>query len=283
MTAADPTELATVEQERSRALLGWYEQNRRELPWRETRDPYPILVSEVMLQQTQVQRVVPFFEAFLRRFPTVDDLAGAPLRDVLEVWSGLGYNSRARRLHLAAIAIATDGWPDTLTGLNGLPGVGPYMANAIACFAWGADAVPIDTNVRRVLSRWHGEPLEPRHLQTIANADAAGVSSSTFAQAVMDLGSSLCLPRNARCHECPAMQWCTGPDVYVAPRPQPRFEGSARQIRGAVVRALVVGTATAADLTRTTGFPNDRIIGALEVLREEGMVVDIDGQFSLPE
>ena len=176
MTAADPTELPTVEHERNRALLEWYEQNRRELPWRETRDPYPTLVSEVMLQQTQVQRVVPFFKAFLRRFPTVGDLAGAPLRDVLEVWSGLGYNGRARRLHLAAIVIATDGWPDTVTGLNGLPGVGPYTANAIACFAWGADAVPVDTNIRRVLSRWHGEPIEPRHLQAIANADATGVS-----------------------------------------------------------------------------------------------------------
>ena len=282
MTAADPTELPTVEHERNRALLEWYEQNRRELPWRETRDPYPTLVSEVMLQQTQVQRVVPFFKAFLRRFPTVGDLAGAPLRDVLEVWSGLGYNGRARRLHLAAIVIATDGWPDTVTGLNGLPGVGPYTANAIACFAWGADAVPVDTNIRRVLSRWHGEPIEPRHLQAIANADATGVSSSTFAQAVMDLGSSLCLPRNARCNECPAMQWCTGPEVYVAPRPQPRFEGSARQIRGAVVRTLVTGSATADDLTRTTGFRNDRVVEALEVLREEGMVVEVDGNFSLP-
>src|ERR687892_1944521 len=141
------------------ALLDWYERVRRPLPWRSTRDPYALLVSEVMLQQTQAARVVPYYEAFLRRFPDPAALAAAPVRDVLKAWSGLGYNRRALALQAAARVVAERGWPDDL---RELPGVGPYTAAAVASFAWDAHHAAIDVNVRRVIERWDGRRLTPR-------------------------------------------------------------------------------------------------------------------------
>ncbi len=142
----------------SAALLDWYARVRRPLPWRATRDPYALLVSEVMLQQTQAARVVPYFEAFLARFPDAEALAAAPARDVLAAWSGLGYNRRALALQAAARHVAEHGWPDDLTEL---PGVGPYTAAAVGSFAWDRQEPAIDTNVRRVLERFDGRPRAP--------------------------------------------------------------------------------------------------------------------------
>ena len=139
-------------------LLAWFAEHGRDLPWRRTRDPYSILVSEVMLQQTQVARVVPRYEAWLRRWPTVSALAAAAPSEVLREWVGLGYNRRALALHAAARVVARGGWPDDLTAL---PGVGPYTAAAVASFAFGADVAAVDTNARRVAERLgRGAPAE---------------------------------------------------------------------------------------------------------------------------
>src|SRR5919199_101365 len=143
------------------ALLDWYARARRPLPWRSTRDPYALLVSEVMLQQTQAARVVPYYEAFLARFPDAAALAAAPARDVLAAWSGLGYNRRALALQAAARVVAERGWPDDLTQL---PGVGPYTAAAVGAFAWDRQEVAVDTNVRRVLERFDGAVRGRRQL-----------------------------------------------------------------------------------------------------------------------
>lgn len=276
-------ESATIEHERNGALLAWYGSTGRDLPWRGTRHPYPILVSEVMLQQTQVQRVIPFFERFLTRFPTVESLAAAPLAEVLAAWNGLGYNSRAQRLHAAAGRIVEDGWPDDVTGLESLPGVGPYTARAVACFALGHTVVPVDTNIRRVLSRWHGEPLAGSALQAIADQDANGSAASAWTQAVMDLASGLCKPRSPQCTACPVTSWCAGPDVYVPPVPQARFEGSARQLRGALIRRLVAGPADLETLSSASGFQTDHVREALVDLEAEGMVEETDTGYRLPE
>jgi A/G-specific adenine glycosylase len=141
-----------------RALLAWYDAHGRDLPWRRTRDPYAILVSEVMLQQTQVARVVPRWKAWLARWPAVEALAAAPAADVIREWQGLGYNRRAVSLHRAAQRVAADGWPDDLTEL---PGVGRYTADAVGAFAFGREVLPVDTNVRRVLDRTGGESTGP--------------------------------------------------------------------------------------------------------------------------
>jgi A/G-specific adenine glycosylase len=202
-------------------LLAWFREHGRDLPWRRTRDPYAILVSEVMLQQTQAARVAPHFVAWLERWPTVEALAAAPTADVLRAWQGLGYNRRALNLQRAAREVAANGWPEDLTEL---PGVGRYTADAVACFALGRSVLPLDVNVRRVLDR------------TGASFDHA------CAQALMDLGATICIARVPRCSECPLAQRCPSRGLRYEPqRKQGPFEGSFRQRRGAALRALLDG------------------------------------------
>jgi A/G-specific adenine glycosylase len=215
------------------ALLAWYDRVRRPLPWRETRDPYALLVSEVMLQQTQALRVVPYYERWLARFPDAPALARAPARAVLEAWSGLGYNRRALALQSAARVVAESGWPDDLTEL---PGVGPYTAAAVASFAWDRQEAAIDTNVRRVLERREGRFTHGRVEQLLPPGRAAA-----FNQAMMELGATVCRPRAPRCGECPVAAGCG--KFAAAPRRTgaPPFERTDRFARGRVVAALVAG------------------------------------------
>ena len=202
-------------------LLEWFAANERDLPWRRTRDPYAILVSEVMLQQTQVERVVPRYLAWLERWPTVEALAVAPIADVLREWQGLGYNRRALNLHRAAAAVSARGWPSDLTEL---PGVGAYTAAAIRNFAFGEDVLPVDTNVRRVQERTEHR-FGPR-----------------TAQALMDLGATVCLARVPRCGICPLAEGCPSRGRRYEPlRKQSRFEGSFRQRRARALRSILAG------------------------------------------
>ena len=230
-------------------LLAWYRANGRDLPWRKTRDPYAILVSEVMLQQTQVERVIPRYEAWLSRWPTVDALAAESPADVIVAWQGLGYNRRAVNLHRAACHVAERGWPDDLTEL---PGVGPYTAAAVRNFAFGQDVLPVDVNIARVQERT-GEQF-----------DAA------CAQALFDLGATICLARIPRCDACPLADRCPSRGRRYEPlRKQSRFEGSFRQRRAEVLRAVAAGEQ-----------PTDG--DALVSLERDGLVVLTDGVASLP-
>jgi A/G-specific adenine glycosylase len=200
------------------ALLAWYVENGRDLPWRRTRDPYAILVSEVMLQQTQAARVVPRWVAWLERWPTTEALAAAPTAEVIREWQGLGYNRRALSLQRAARHIAEHGWPDDLTRL---PGVGRYTADAVACFALGRPVLPLDVNVRRVQERT-GERFD-----------------HTCAQALMDLGATVCVARVPRCDECPLAGACPSRGRRFEPlRKQGPFEGSFRQRRARTLRLV---------------------------------------------
>jgi A/G-specific adenine glycosylase len=203
------------------ALLSWFAEHGRDLPWRRTRDPYAILVSEVMLQQTQVERVVPRYVAWLERWPTVDSLAATSPADVIREWQGLGYNRRGLNLHRAAQQIAERGWPEDLTEL---PGVGPYTAAAVASFAFGHDVLPVDTNVQRIRER-------------------TGRSfSSVSGQALMDLGATVCLARVPRCEICPLANACPSRGRRYEPlRKQSRFEGSFRQRRARTLRLVADG------------------------------------------
>ncbi len=201
------------------ALLDWFDANGRDLPWRKTRDPYAILVSEVMLQQTQVERVVPRYLEWLRRWPTVGSLAAASRADVIRAWQGLGYNRRAVNLHRAARQVAGSGWPEDLTEL---PGVGRYTADAVACFAFGRRVLPVDTNVRRIVER-SGMSFRPE-----------------CAQALMDLGATVCLARVPRCAACPLAPGCPSRGRRYEPlRKQARFEGSFRQRRARTLRLVL--------------------------------------------
>ena len=266
---------------RRTALLEWYDEFHRPLPWRSTTDPYAVLVSEVMAQQTQVSRVVPFYRRFMDRFPTIADLAAAPLAEVLAAWSGLGYNRRARHLHEAAKRIDAEGWPRTPAGLETLPGIGPYTASAVACFAFGEPIAAVDTNARRVVSRWRGEPLDGRALAEAAGEELDPERPADWNQGVMDLGATLCTPRTPRCPECPVAEWCADPAIYTPPPKQAPFNGSLREARGAVLKVLVGGSASLGDLADTTGIDEARIDDALAALHREGMIQSSHGTWSL--
>jgi A/G-specific adenine glycosylase len=230
-------------------LLAWFTANGRDLPWRKTRDPYAILVSEVMSQQTQVERVVPRWKRWLERWPTIEALAAADAGEVIREWQGIGYNRRALALHRAAQHVAAHGWPDDLTEL---PGVGRYTADAVACFALGRYVLPVDVNVRRVSERT-GHAFSP-----------------AAAQALMDLGKAVCLARIPRCEACPLAGACPSRGRRFEPlRRQGPFEGSFRQRRALALRAVVDG-----------GQPDDA--DAIAALARDGLVDVRDGRVSLP-
>ncbi|MET0664092.1 MAG: A/G-specific adenine glycosylase [Acidimicrobiales bacterium] len=272
-----------VEAERNTALLRWYEAEARSFPWRATSDPYAILVSETMLQQTRADRVEPFYRGFMEHFPDVASLAAAPFAEVARAWSGLGYNTRALRLHQAAKVIAGRGWPDTVEQLEDLPGVGAYTARAVAVFAFGRRDVAVDTNLKRVLSRWYGEALSGTGLHRAA-LDALGDDAVSWNQAMMDLGATICRPRRPGCDRCPVEPWCTGPEVYQPPSAQGRFEGSVRQVRGALVRMLVDGVIDDAELDQTMGhLPTDLVAEALDGLMNDGLVVETEAGYELTD
>jgi A/G-specific adenine glycosylase len=211
-------------------LLAWYGENARHLPWRRTRDPYAILVSEVMLQQTQVSRVVPRYLAWLGRWPTVEALAAARPADVITEWAGMGYNRRAVLLHRCAVAVTGMGaFPREPEELRRLPGVGPYTAAAIACFAFGAQVAAPDTNAKRVLERAFDDP----------GPTPPPGRAYEWNQALFDLGREVCIARRPRCEVCPLATGCPSRGRTYAPlRKQSRFEGSFRQRRAELLRAI---------------------------------------------
>jgi A/G-specific adenine glycosylase len=224
-----------------RRLLEWYGREARDLPWRRTRDPYAILVAEVMLQQTQVDRVLPKWQAWLEQFPTLRDLAAASRADAIRAWRGLGYNLRAVRLHAIAVqAVADFGGelPRSLEQLRALKGVGRYTAAAVACFAYEQPVAPVDTNIRRVLSRVF--EVEPTEVEAMAQAvvPADGPSAYAWNQALMDLGATLCRAAEPLCLVCPLLPECGGPRATRPRKPQGEFSGSNRYYRGRILDAL---------------------------------------------
>jgi A/G-specific adenine glycosylase len=234
-----PSSLSAVR----RSLLDWYASAHRDFPWRETSDPYAVLVSEVMLQQTQASRIAERFPAFMVRFPTAESLASASSAAVLAAWSGLGYNRRALALRQAAAVVARDGWPRDVPGLSKLPGIGPYTARAVASLAFGAPVGVVDTNVRRWLLRRFGGPDEPRRLQYLSDALAApgqGHDVAAWTHATMEFGAAICRSRDPRCDACPIARGCPsrGRAATVAVARQAHLRGSDRAYRGAVLRLL---------------------------------------------
>ena len=303
---------ASLEETRER-VLAWFAEAGRDLPWRATRDPYRVLVAEVLAQQTQAARAAAAWPRFLERFPDVATLAAAAPAEVLRAWQGLGYNRRALALHRTAQAVEErGGWPDTIEGLAALPGVGPYTARAVACFALRRRVAPVDTNVARVLARSlaGADPAQltpaarqrladealppPAHGSAVPGAPDRSGSAWTWSSALMDVGALHCRPR-PRCEGCPLAPSCRwralGP---AAPPPRPRaqapFATSDRRWRGAVVRALAAapdGLDRAALADAVQAAAADRPAGWFDTLlarlEAEGMVATAaDGRLRLP-
>jgi A/G-specific adenine glycosylase len=237
------------------AVLTWFDARGRALAFRGTRDPYAILVSEIMAQQTQISRVVEAWPRFLERFPTVTALAAASPADVLRAWRGMGYDRRALNLHRAARTIVAEHHghvPRDLAALEALPGIGPYTARAVASIAFGAPVGAVDTNVRRVLGRAlsGGTGLSPVELQAAADASVDPVRSGEWTHAVMDVGATLCRPARPLCEQCPVQPWCrfaarvanaTTEPVEKRPRARTRatpFHATSRWLRGRLVDRL---------------------------------------------
>ncbi|MEO8538537.1 MAG: A/G-specific adenine glycosylase [bacterium] len=280
-----------------RPLMRWYRgQGRHALPWRLTRDPYAILISEVMLQQTQVDRVIPYYQAWLERWPDFTSLAAAPPSEVIRAWRGLGYNRRALNLHRLAVLVSElpdAALPPTLSALMRLPGVGPYTASAIECFARDETLVVADTNIARVVSRvLLGAPnqreVPPRTLAQALESLLPTTYGRDHNLALMDLGALVCSARAPRCDGCPIRDDCRWRlEGYVASEtsrtPLPKFETTARFARGRIIDALRESPMTAEELRRM--LPSDHrplIADYLAGLAREGLVQETNGIWTLP-
>ena len=293
-----------------RALLAWHRQNGLRAPWRESGDPYQVLVAAVMAQQTQMSRVMPSYERFLAAFPTVEALAAASPADVIRAWAGMGYNQRAVRLHRAARQIAASGWPRAAGELQRIDGIGPFTAAIVASFAFGAPAACVDTNVRRVLGRLAGdESIDGAPLQRLADTAMARRTPARWNQALMDYGARVCGVR-PKCGECVVAKWCSSRERFEQPmrkvadrraeygsrppraKPQPPFEGSDRYYRGRIIdvlRGLPPGAAVRLDdlpqlIANGRTAPSPAVTRDLvAALARAGLITVHDDAVTLPE
>jgi A/G-specific adenine glycosylase len=289
MPLAPPSSAALPAEARA-AVLAWFDARGRALSFRGSRDPYAILVSEVMAQQTQISRVVEAWSRFLECFPTVAELASAAPADVLRAWRGMGYDRRALNLHRAARMILAehDGQvPSDIAALERIPGIGPYTARAVASIAFGAAVGAVDTNVRRVLGRalGGGEGIAPAALQAAADASVDPVRPGDWTHAVMDVGATLCRPARPRCDECPLQSWCLfarspAPAGAPAParartrEPAKSFETTTRWLRGRIVDRLrdADGRSWIVLEARIGDHDEEAIDAALGALARDGIV-----------
>ncbi len=283
---------------RSEEVLRWWEDLGRDLPWRRTRDPWAVLVCEVMAQQTQVARVVDRWAAFLERYPTPIACASAPVADVLQLWQGLGYPRRALHLHRCATEVVERHGgvlPGDLAALLALPGIGPYTARAVLVFAFERDHGVVDTNTARVLARWTGGRLGPAAVQAAADDAVPAGRGWEWNQALLDLGATVCTKRAPRCDRCPVTARCAWrAGGYADPDPalgthgvsgrQARFEGSDRQGRGRLMAALGVGPVRRRDVAAAMGWPEDpdRAARVAAAVVADGLAVEAADRYALP-
>ncbi len=277
-------------------ILVWGAEHLRDLPWRRTRNPWFVLVAEVMLQQTQIDRVLLKWPEFLEEFPTVTSCALSPTSEVVKKWAGMGFNRRAVLLHETAKFIRDNHGgkvPSELGALLSLPGVGPYTARAILAFAFEQDEAVVDTNVGRVLARWTGQRLKPAEAQELANSSVPLGEGWAWNQAVLDLGSMVCRSKNPCCEKCPILSSCSWQGVGVDPAKgsagvsgtQSKFEGSDRQGRGKLVTALRKRPVKKSELAEIMGWPTDseRAERVAFTVVSDGLAVFEGDALSLPQ
>jgi A/G-specific adenine glycosylase len=289
----------TFDDLRAGRILNWAHDHGRDLPWRHTRDPWAILVSEVMSQQTQVERVIPKWIAFLDQWPSPAACAAASLGDVLRLWQGLGFPRRAKQLHACAGALAElEQFPNTLAELLELPGIGPYTARAVLAFAFEADVAVVDTNTARALARWQNKSLNRAAVQAAADAALPIGEGWAWNQALLDFGSSICTRTMPKCHSCVVNDMCTylQSNATIDPAsgtagvsvPQSRFAGSDRQLRGRLIKLAAGGEFSAKSAAAAIGLDNQaadqsqRVSRLVDQLVSEGLLHRSNGRISLP-
>lgn len=288
------------------ALINWFEANGEDLPWRQTDDPYRIWLSEIMLQQTQIATVLPYYVRFLDRFPTVEALAAAPLDDVLKMWEGLGYYSRARNLHKAAQIVAGEHggqFPDTAEGLRALPGIGQYTAGAVGSIAFGLDLPVLDGNVIRVLTRLFNidddvrQSATKRELWALADDILPEGRAARWNEGLMELGQRICVPRSPRCDVCPVAEFCEARELSVQDErpvktkraPTPHYDVTAGVIRDGDGHLLIAQRKLDAMLGGLWEFPGGKrepgesLPECLrrEIAEELGIEIDVGPQIAV--
>ncbi len=252
--------------------MHWYKNNKREYPWRNNSDPWSIYLLEVISQQTQLNRADKYFNKFIKEFPTPNDMATTSFKKVLKMWSGLGYNSRAKRMYESSKIIAEKSFDDLYPDFQQLPGVGPYTENAILSFAYNEQVIAEDINVKRIISRYFGIENTKKYFDRFSSLLLINTNSKNLNQAFMDFGSSICKPRSPLCSDCPLENTCEKYFNYKT-RPIEKFSGSNRELRGNLVKLLLKkGNLKVKTIQQELDTDQDRLSEVLEKMQDEGLV-----------
>ena len=253
-------------------LLQWYKNNKREYSWRNNSDPWSIYLLEVISQQTQLDRADKYFKRFINEFPTPNDMATTSFKKILEIWSGLGYNNRAKRMFDSSKIIAEKSFDALYPNFQQLPGVGPYTENAILSFAYNEKVVTQDVNVKRIISRYFGVDNPREYIDAVSPLLLKNTNSRKLNQALMDFGSSICKPRSPLCLDCPLEDTC---DKYFnfETKPSEKFSGSNREIRGNLIKLLLKKDALKVKtIQQELDIDKDRLSEVLEKMQNDGLV-----------
>tara|TARA_Y100001936_G_C16002699_1_gene628838 strand:- start:440 stop:1273 length:834 start_codon:yes stop_codon:yes gene_type:complete len=253
-------------------LINWYKNNKREFSWRKTTDPWQILLIETLSQQTQLERANEYFEKFLLEFPSPKSMANSSLKIILKMWSGLGYNNRAKRLYEASKIIETKGFDQIYPNFDMLPGIGPYTKNAILSFAYGEKALAIDTNIERIVQRYYGLNNTKVFFKENSKYFLSNVDSRDINQAFMDFGSSICKSSSPKCSICPLESSCSKYFSNIK-KSKERFKGSNREIRGKIVKLLInEGNINNQKLFKEIDEDSKKVEIALEGLKKDNLI-----------
>ena len=254
-------------------LLQWYKNNKREYSWRNNSDPWSIYLLEIISQQTQLDRADKYFKRFINEFPTPEDMATTSLKRILEIWSGLGYNSRAKRMFDSSKIIAEKSFDGLYPNFQQLPGVGPYTENAILSFAYNEKVITEDINVKRIISRYFGLDNPSEYIDNFSPMLLKNTKSRKFNQALMDFGSSICKPRSPLCLVCPLEDTCNKYFNYET-KPTEKFSGSNREIRGNLIKLLLKkGALKVRTIQQELDTDKDRLSEILEKMQKDGLVM----------
>ena len=254
-------------------LLNWYKKNKRAFSWRKTTDPWQILLIETLSQQTQLERANEYFDKFLIKFPSPTSMANSSLKIILKMWSGLGYNNRAKRLYEASKIIERKGFDEIYPNFEVLPGVGPYTKNAILSFAYGEKVLAIDTNIERIIQRYFGLNDTKDFFKESSKYFLRNVDSRDINQAFMDFGSSICKSSNPTCNNCPIESGCSK-YFSTSKKSKEKFKGSNREVRGKIVKLLInKGNINNQKLFEEIDEDSEKIKKALEGLKKDNLIM----------